>query len=143
MSDDYLRSKIYVLKLTGGNYYVGKCNDFPKRVKRHIEGNGSLWTKLHRPVATDTFFWGEDEEEKSVTLHYMEKYGINKVRGWDFAKGGDYDEDQVQWVIDNDVDDIISIDEIEVCTSLKPMKLEKSFKWKINREKDLIIDPYF
>lgn len=133
--DDFMRPKVYVLELEGGYYYVGKCKNFPERVRRHIDGTGSLWTKLHRPVASVAFYWGDEEVEKSVTLHYMNRYGINRVRGWVFAKGGDYDESRIRHKI-GQLSEPTPFDQLQRCTSLSPMRLNTSPAWEVN-SKDL------
>ena len=38
-------TNIYILKLEGGNYYVGKTDNPTKRYQEHVEGKGSAWTK--------------------------------------------------------------------------------------------------
>jgi predicted GIY-YIG superfamily endonuclease len=43
---------IYILKLEGGKYYVGKTNNVDQRLQQHFDGTfGSAWTRLHRPIA--------------------------------------------------------------------------------------------
>lgn len=134
--DDFMRSKVYVLELEGGYYYVGMCKNFPDRVMRHIDGNGSLWTKLHRPVASVAFFWGDEEVEKSVTLHYMEMFGVDRVRGWIFTKGGDYEAGKVELLLKTNVSAPIPFESLVPCTSLSPMRLKLNAAWEVN-SKDL------
>ena len=134
----YMDSKIYVLQLENRNwlskknFYVGCCKNFPDRVQRHITGRGALWTKKYRPVRTVAFYWGEEAEEKAVTLHYMAQYGVNNVRGWVFCKDGFYDE-SFTWVLKNKISPPLDIAEIKICEELSPMKLEKSLLWEKNR----------
>jgi predicted GIY-YIG superfamily endonuclease len=45
-----MTTNIYVLKLQGGNYYVGKSDDVIGRFQQHLDGKGSAWTKKHRPL---------------------------------------------------------------------------------------------
>ena len=42
---------IYVLKLEGGKYYVGKTNNPNIRVNNHFNSNGSVWTKKYKPLS--------------------------------------------------------------------------------------------
>jgi len=66
-----MTTNIYVLKLQNGFYYVGKSDDVKKRFNEHLTGNGSSITKKYKPLF---------DEDKFVKM-YMDKYGINKVRG--------------------------------------------------------------
>lgn len=75
--------KIYVLELTGGNYYVGITNNADKRIAQHFNGEGSAWTKRHKPVKVvaiqDTS--NPKEDEKQLTMELMVIFGWQKVRG--------------------------------------------------------------
>ena len=46
----FMWPKVYVLELEDDRFYVGRATNFPKRVKGHIEGRGSFWTKMYRPI---------------------------------------------------------------------------------------------
>lgn len=73
---------IYVLRLDGNKYYVGKTTNPKSRIRNHVCGNGSNWTKLHKVVETVRVFKQQNEtDELSETLKYMNKYGIDNVRG--------------------------------------------------------------
>jgi predicted GIY-YIG superfamily endonuclease len=75
---------VYVLELEGGHYYVGKTMDLKSRLAQHMNGIGSAWTTLHRPVGTtflETRPMTSDFDEDIVTKEYMRRYGIDKVRG--------------------------------------------------------------
>ena len=37
---------IYILKLEHDCYYIGKTNNYSKRIKDHLNNSGALWTKL-------------------------------------------------------------------------------------------------
>ena len=71
---------IYVIELNGGFYYVGRYNIAQLKI-----GIGPNWTKIYLPVSVieEKFKYGEDEDdiENKLVYKYMEKYGINKVRG--------------------------------------------------------------
>jgi hypothetical protein len=132
---DFLRSKVYVLALEHGKFYVGRCTNFPLRVKYHIEGRGAGWTRMYRPIASHAFFWGAEEEEKAVTLHYMDVFGLDNVRGWVFAKAGDYDEEAVDSIL-RECSPPIPIELLAVCEALVPMPLEHSPLWELNRHRE-------
>lgn len=76
------KTNIYVLRLKDGNYYVGKSSDPIKRYQEHLEGKGSAWTKLHKPVECVKVISNVSPfEEDKVTKELMAKHGIDKVRG--------------------------------------------------------------
>ena len=43
-------SCIYILKLEGGKYYIGKSANVERRFADHMSGNGSAWTRKHPPI---------------------------------------------------------------------------------------------
>jgi len=77
---------IYVLKLQRGNYYIGKTSNIDKRIVEHVQANGSEWTKLHKPIKLVESFEGDIYDEDKFVIKYMDKYGINKVRGGSFTQ---------------------------------------------------------
>jgi predicted GIY-YIG superfamily endonuclease len=38
-----ITTNIYILKLQGGKYYVGKTNNIERRKQEHINGTASTW----------------------------------------------------------------------------------------------------
>ena len=87
---------------------------------------------MHRPVAVEAIFIGDVEEEKAVTLHYMELHGINRVRGWVFCKGGLYDESAVAALI-RGYSRPVAFDAIPRSKALRPQLLEAHPDWETNR----------
>jgi predicted GIY-YIG superfamily endonuclease len=80
-------TNIYILRLEGGRYYIGKSEDVLNRYQQHINGNGSAWTKLHTPVALEKTIENVSPfEEDKITKEYMSKYGIDKVRGGSYVE---------------------------------------------------------
>lgn len=77
---------IYVLKLEQNKYYIGKTHDVEKRVDQHLNGNGAEFTKIYKPINLIKSYEGKDEDERNETLKYMNKYGINNVRGGAWCK---------------------------------------------------------
>ena len=78
---------IYVLNLEGGFYYVGKTNDIAKRYQQHLDGKGSSWTKIHKPLSISEIKpCTSTMDEDKYTKEYMIKYGIDKVRGGSYVK---------------------------------------------------------
>ena len=77
---------IYVLKLEGGKYYVGKTTHVKRRFQEHKEGKGSSWTRKYRPIRIlssipETSPFDEDK----VTKETMSQYGIPHVRGGSYT----------------------------------------------------------
>jgi predicted GIY-YIG superfamily endonuclease len=81
------KTNIYVLKLQGGKYYVGKSSDVIGRYQQHVNGQGSSWTKKYKPMSlleckSDVSPFEEDK----VVKEYMSKYGIENVRGGSYTQ---------------------------------------------------------
>ena len=81
-----MTTNIYVLKLEGNRYYVGKAQDPMRRYQEHMNGEGSAWTRRHPPLSlVETRTGVSPFEEDKVTKEYMAKYGIDKVRGGSYV----------------------------------------------------------
>lgn len=81
------KTNIYVLRLEGGNFYVGKANNIMNRYQQHMSGKGSAWTRKHKPIALEKSFDNVSSfEEDKITKEYMAKYGIDKVRGGSYVE---------------------------------------------------------
>lgn len=78
---------VYVLKLKNGMIYVGITNkDVMERFEEHVRGDGSEWTKLHEPIKIIEVLKNADPfDEDKYTKIYMNKYGIDKVRGGSYC----------------------------------------------------------
>ena len=77
---------IYVLKLEKGKYYIGKTSNPKFRLQNHFNSNGSKWTKIYKPLKVLELKSNcDDYDEDKITLQYMNKYGINNVRGGSFV----------------------------------------------------------
>lgn len=78
---------IYVLRLEGDTasdfyYYVGFTQDVGRRMHEHFSGNGSEWTKAHKPVGLMEVVEGEKADERQKTLEVMKKFGWATTRGY-------------------------------------------------------------
>jgi predicted GIY-YIG superfamily endonuclease len=79
-------STIYIIRLQGGHYYVGKSDNVMQRYKQHLDGKGSIWTKMYRPVSVERIIESQTSfDEDNYTKEYMKKYGVDKVRGGSYA----------------------------------------------------------
>jgi hypothetical protein len=77
---------IYVLQLEQGKYYIGKTNNPQVRLDHHFNSNGAEWTKHYKPVRMVELIPNcDDYDEDKYTRIYMDKYGINNVRGGAFT----------------------------------------------------------
>ena len=80
---------IYTLKLEDNKYYVGYSKNNHScdiRVMKHFNENGSEWTKKYRPISVIEKINGDMFDEEKHTLLYMDKYGIDNVRGGSYTK---------------------------------------------------------
>ena len=77
---------IYALQLQQGKYYIGKTNNPQFRLESHFNSTGSEWTKIYKPLKVLELIPNCDEyDEDKYTRIYMDKYGINNVRGGSFV----------------------------------------------------------
>ena len=78
---------IYVLICENGKYYIGKTTRLKERLREHIEGNGSAWTKIHKPIGLlEKIESTSNDDENIITRRYMWEYGIENVRGGSYVK---------------------------------------------------------
>lgn len=78
---------IYILKLIENKYYVGKTTrSINIRFHEHTIGKGSSWTRIYKPIKIiehiDTI---DNFDEDKYTKIYMEKYGVDNVRGGSYS----------------------------------------------------------
>lgn len=77
---------IYILELEHGKYYVGKTDDVDKRYQQHLNGRGTYFTRIHKPVrilkiVPDASDFDEDRYVKEM----MADHGIDNVRGGSYS----------------------------------------------------------
>lgn len=78
---------IYILKCEQNKYYVGKTTEPHNRLKSHYCGNGSAWTKKFKPICTLEVIPNCNAfDEDKYTKMYMDKYGIENVRGGTYCQ---------------------------------------------------------
>ena len=79
--------KIYVLQLKHNKYYIGRTKNSDYRLNDHFSGNGSYWTIRYKPLKILQLIDNCDVyDEDKYTLKYMNKFGIDNVRGGSFTK---------------------------------------------------------
>lgn len=77
---------LYVLLCSENKYYIGKSNDIQERIKSHMNGTGSEWTKKYKPIRPIQIIKNASPfDEDKYTIMYMCKYGIDNVRGGTFS----------------------------------------------------------
>lgn len=73
---------IYTLRLENNKYYVGKTYDINNRLLNHENHEGSTWTRKYPVVELmEIVEHASIYDEDKYTLIYMEKYGLDNVRG--------------------------------------------------------------
>jgi len=80
-------TNIYILRLEGGRYYIGKSNNLEKRIQQHLNGTASAWTRKYKPICVEKIIPNASVfDEDKYTKEYMSKYSIDKVRGGSYVK---------------------------------------------------------
>jgi hypothetical protein len=78
---------IYILELKNSKYYVGKTKNINFRIGEHFNSYGSAWTTKHKPIKVLKIIKNcDDYDEDKYTIKYMEKFGIDNVRGGTFCQ---------------------------------------------------------
>ena len=80
-------TSIYILRLADDKFYVGKSSVVQDRILQHFSNEGSIWTRLHRPldimaIHPDSSPFDEDKWTKEM----MGMYGIDNVRGGSYVE---------------------------------------------------------
>lgn len=77
---------IYVLRCRMDKFYVGKTRKDPQvRLMEH-RTNPVAWTKQYPPVEiVDTYTQASTWDEDKITKIYMNRYGIQNVRGGSYS----------------------------------------------------------
>lgn len=74
-------TNIYVIKLESSKWYVGKSSNVRQRFQDHIDGSGSVWTRMFRPIEIVEIQKGNSFDEDKIVKMYMLNYGVENVRG--------------------------------------------------------------
>ena len=84
-----MTTNIYILKLEQNKYYIGKTNNIDKRILQHKNNSrfSAAWTKKYKYISTDNIILNASPfDEDRYTLEYMDKYGIDNIRGGRYVK---------------------------------------------------------
>ena len=77
-----MSTTIYILRLKGGKYYIGKSDNVLERIRDHTNGTGSAWTRKYKPIDVEkTIPNASPFDEDKFVKEYMARYGIDHVRG--------------------------------------------------------------
>lgn len=84
---------MYVLILQHGFRYVGVTANVDRRMLEHMQGRGSVVTKMYPPIRRETLLYlGQmtyaqaEYYEDWYTLDLMERYGYQNVRGGHYVR---------------------------------------------------------
>jgi len=78
---------IYVLQCEEDKYYVGKTDTNKFRIDTHFDSNGSEFTKKYKPIDIYQIIPECDKyDEDKYVKKYMNKYGIDNVRGGTYSR---------------------------------------------------------
>lgn len=82
-----MSTNIYILRLQGGKYYVGKSNNVMKRYQEHLDGKGSSWTRKYKPIGVEKVIENASPfDEDKYVKEYIAKHGFQKVRGGTYVQ---------------------------------------------------------
>ena len=78
---------LYILRLKEGKYYIGKTNNAYERIYKHNIGKGSSWIKKYPIIEIESIIHNTTNSDGDRYVEkYMDKYGIDSVRGGNFCQ---------------------------------------------------------
>lgn len=79
---------VYILLCEKQRFYIGKTDrPLQCRINEHFSKHGSEWTKKYKPIKVVEQIKNADEfDEDKYTKIYMNKYGIDMVRGGTYTE---------------------------------------------------------
>lgn len=80
-------TNIYILRLAGNRFYVGRSQAVQRRYQEHVDGGACAWTSLYPPVALErTIESTSPFDEDRITKELMAIHGIDNVRGGSYVQ---------------------------------------------------------
>lgn len=79
---------VYVLELKDGKYYIGRSDSdtgVDQRIAAHKQRTAAMWTTEHAFVKELSRTQGNEFLEDNLTLQYMQRAGMENVRGGSFC----------------------------------------------------------
>lgn len=83
---------LYVLESANSTFYVGQAVDPDRRIRKHFNGTGSQWTRLHPPMKILSCeslgvvdYRSTEHTENDLVLSLMRTHGLKNVRGGFFT----------------------------------------------------------
>lgn len=77
---------IYILKLEGGRYFIGKTENLEKTIQDHRNGCVCDWTSMYKPIKIETVLdLLNPMDEDWYVKEYMYWFGIENVRGGSYS----------------------------------------------------------
>lgn len=83
---------LYVLESANSKFYVGQAVDPDRRIRKHFNGTGSQWTRLHPPMKILSCeslgvvdYRSAEHAENDLVLSLMRTHGFKNVRGGFFT----------------------------------------------------------
>ena len=77
-----LKPCVYILELEDECWYVGITLNLNVRLGQHWAGQGSNWTKLHKPLRlVEVLYPGTQMLENDVCQTLILEFGADKVKG--------------------------------------------------------------
>ena len=77
---------IYVLELENGKYFVGTTNNLQETLEKHYIKKHCEWTSKYAYKDVVETYEGEKSDETKTTITYMDRMGIENVRGGMYSK---------------------------------------------------------
>jgi hypothetical protein len=95
---------VYVLKCQNNKYFIGKTSKEEFSLENYFNSLGNRWTFLNEPIELLELIRNCDKfDEDKYTLKYMDKYGIENVRGgsWNKENLGDDEKEIIKKMLNN------------------------------------------
>lgn len=78
---------IYLLECSDGTYYCGITNDLPRRLKQHLDGKASKYTRTRLPVKCIAYIKAKDRSEASKIEYQVKQQPREKKLQFLLTKG--------------------------------------------------------